>query len=164
MSLRDYKPRTEDVSFPGGSVAVRGLTPSEVAVLIKDFKEDAIKIYSLIKTMDIGALKTNDDFFAKMITVVSDVPNLVAKVIAIAANEPDSHEFAADLPLAFQFELICKVGALTFTVDGDLKKLVANLVEKIGGINGLLNLAVNALDQILPKKPSSSGVGNSENQ
>lgn len=164
MSLRDYKPRTADVPFPGGSVTVRGLTPSEVAELIKSFKDDAIKIYTLIKSMDIDSLKTDNDFFARMISVVSDVPNLVAKLIAVAADEPDEYEHVKKLPLALQFDIICKIGEMTFTVDGDLKKLLANMVEKMGGVNGLLKVAVDALDQILPKKPFPSGVGTLENQ
>ncbi len=168
MSLRDFKPRTEVVEIPNGdgqkiTVTVRGLTPAEVSELIKKFKEDALKIYDVITGLDLDSVQTENDFFTRIVAMLSDIPNIAANVIAQACDEPDAADYALRLPLFAQYAIISKVGALTFTVDGDLKKLLANMTTKLGDANGLMTLITGALDTIVPKKPLVSGVGNSEN-
>ncbi len=151
MALRDYKPKTAEVPFPGGSLTVRGITPAELTKTINEFKGDAISIYEVIRTMDFDNIRTDAEFFTKMLSLVARVPELAAHLIAISADEPDDWELALQLPTVVQYDCLIQIGALTFTVDGDLKKLLANLLIRVGGVKGMLQYGSKMLDQLTLK-------------
>jgi len=144
MALSDYQPRVSEVQIPGGSVTVRGLTPSEIEELVRNFKDEAVTIYKGLIDGDAD----NSDAYSRIIPLLGESPRLCGSMIAMACDEPESVELASSLPLIVQLNIILPILDLTFTVDGDLKKLMAKALNMIGGVNGVMAMVVSFLDQI----------------
>lgn len=144
MALSDYKPRVSEVQIPGGSVTVRGLTPSEIEELVRGFKDEAVTIYKGLVDGDAD----NSDAYSRIIPLLGESPRLCGSLIAMACDEPENAELASKLPLVVQLNIILPILELTFTVDGDLKKLMAKALNMIGGVNGVMAMVVSFLDQI----------------
>jgi hypothetical protein len=144
MALSDYQPRVSEVPIPGGSVTVRGLTPSEIEELVRNFKDEAVTIYKGL----VDGEDSKSDAYSRIIPLLGESPRLCGSIIAIACDEPESVHLASALPLIVQLNILLPILELTFTVDGDLKKLMAKALNMIGGVNGVMAMVVSFLDQI----------------
>lgn len=142
MGLKDLQLPTASVEIPGGSFAVRGLSPVEIEQLVREHRATLGALFDQFK----GQLANPEaDLMASGAELLVQAPELMARVICMAADEPDSIDMAMRLPTSVQFAALGKIAALTFTVEGDLGKLVATALTKIGGLNGLLELVSQAL-------------------
>lgn len=145
MSLKDLKLPTASVEIPGGSFAVRGLSPVEIEHLVREHRATLGALFDQFK----GQLDSADDSIVDTgVELLMQAPELLARIITLAADEPDAFEFALKLPTSIQFSALAKIAALTFTVEGDLGKLLAIAMEKIGGINGLLETVSTVLETL----------------
>lgn len=127
MSLADYQPIREEVkSRKGGfSVTVRGLSIDDFTMLFNKHLNDINKLFDLH-----GKALTMDKFSETMqiaTRLVSEAPDVAARVIALACDEPDQMEKARKLVVPLQIEVIKKVLQLTFDEAGGIRNFLTGL-------------------------------------
>jgi hypothetical protein len=128
MALADYQPERVDIPFKGGSFQVKGLSLDDVSVLMKHHLTDMdelLELYSRNVSQDIAVAATAQ----YAVTLVREAPALVANVLALAAEEPDSVDNARRLPIPTQIEALKVIGRLTFEEAGGAKKFFESLKD-----------------------------------
>lgn len=139
MPLREYIPKTETVSFPGGSFNVRAISLPDVAIIV-DVHEYAIsliadKIRNRKEMFESGDEAMVHEAVVELASeLVREAPVLVANLIAICADERDSMEQASKLPITVQIEAMMKIVGLTFTDLAAIKKLAADVMKLVRGM------------------------------
>ena len=133
MGLADYQAPTEPVEFKGGSFDVRGIALDDLGVLLKNHLTD------LDALMDLYEKEVREDIRVTAtaqyaIGLVREAPGLVANVIALCSDAPDSVDKARRLPLAVQVKALETIGRLTFEEAGGPKKFFENLKTLFGAM------------------------------
>lgn len=134
MSLADFQPARESVTFNGGEFSVRGLALDDVTVLMRHHMSDVDKLVEAFSSND-----STPEYAAKIaaqhiVTLVKEAPGLVANLIALASDEPDSVENARRLGIAVQIRALETIAKLTFDEAGGPKKFVESLVALLRGL------------------------------
>lgn len=128
MSLADFQIFTETVPFRGGSVTVRGLALDDITVLLHNKLADLDDLMALYGDhVDDRVAITATAQYA--IGLVRRSPDLVATIIALAADEPEMESRARRLPLPVQVNIIERIVELTFVEAGGVKKFVESLMQ-----------------------------------
>jgi hypothetical protein len=129
MPLAGYQPETRTVQIgPQNTMVVRGISLTDLAVLIREHMPDMDAVFDLFKSVD--TMKV-EDLQPLILTVVTQAPGLAANVIALAAGEGDASD-AAKLPMPVQVAALLGIGSLTFTEVGGVGKfteMVAALLK-----------------------------------
>jgi hypothetical protein len=133
MALHDFMVVTEEVSFRGGRFALRGLALNDVSELVRNHLPELNKLFQLYDNEETreNALAESARF---AITIVRETPIMVAKMIALAADEPQAVDVAARLPLPVQVECVRKIIELTFEEAGGAKKFLDSVMSLVGGM------------------------------
>jgi hypothetical protein len=121
MALRDLVVARKSVSVMGTDLSVRGLSFHDLSRLVVDHRADFVAVMEQIQGSDAAEMG------GLVQSIASTAPALVAKVIALACDEPDLAEAAASIPMPVQLELVLAIGELTFTEPGALPKFLASL-------------------------------------
>ena len=133
MALHDFTVVSEEVSFRGGRIALRGLALNDVSELVRNHLPELNKLFQLYDKEE-----TREQALAESarfaITIVRETPIMVAKMIALAADEPQSVDIAGRLPLPVQVECIRKIIDLTFEEAGGAKKFLDSVMSLVGGM------------------------------
>jgi hypothetical protein len=132
MSLSNYKAPSHTFETNGGSFDVKGLSLSDVSILVNEHLPDMEAVFDLFS----NSLSLNDlQMRAVASSIVATAPGLAANIIAIAAGEYSAAPTAATLPAPLQINIIQKVGDLTFSEVGGVKKgmqaVVGLLMERM---------------------------------
>lgn len=126
MSLANISIVREPVSFRGGEFAVRAFSLDDVtAIMREDFAglNDVLNLYTENIPQNV-AVNATMHFIVKMI---GRAPDLAARIIAIAVDEPENVDKARTLPIPVQVDAIKKIMSLTFDEWGGPKKFAENL-------------------------------------
>ena len=121
MGLRDVAIARAVIPAGGTTLSVRGLSFADLSRLVIDHRDDFIAAVATVRgsdAVDMGAMAAE---IARM------APGLVAKVIALACDEPDLTEAAGSLPAPEQMDVLMAVGKLTFVEPGAAPKFFASL-------------------------------------
>lgn len=129
MSLANYREATETVRTPGGDITVRGLTTADLAVLVRHHKPAMSAFFDRVVVKEDGL--DLDDLKGVLAELGEAAPELMAHVIALAADSPEHVHVARRLPFPTQIELLEKIGVLTFATEGALKNLVATVIRML---------------------------------
>lgn len=128
MALRDYTQPSRTLTIPGGDFTVKGLSFNVLAGLFTDAKDEMMEAMGMYDGMASSGEVTNE---ALGLALVKQFPKLVAKVIAYAADEPESEEQAAKLPLPIQLDALVTISDLTFSEPDALKKFIGQVMSLI---------------------------------
>lgn len=138
MSLSQFVAPREEVKIPKNEpFFVEGLSLSSLAVLVRTHLSDLDAIFDLFQS---GADIKTEDISGFLGNLIMQAPGLVANIIAVAANEPDAAPQVQKLPFTVQLDAIMKIGELTFTEPGSVKKCmeqIALLLQQTGATNPL---------------------------
>jgi hypothetical protein len=136
MGLSNYKAPSHEVVLKDGSAfEVRGLSLSDVSLLIQQHLPDIEALFDLLTNTD---KITGDDLRPLAGSLVAQAPGFAANVIALAAGEPDAANTAATLPFPIQVEVITKIGDLTFAEVGGVKKALGSIVPLLASNKAML--------------------------
>lgn len=114
MSLADYTPaRTEIFHHGKPMLTVRGLNTDDISALVRHHIQD---LQTLVKTFspDGKLLPENPNVDALLFSLITKFPTTAARMIALAADEPDQIENARKLPFPLQMEIALNIVKLTF--------------------------------------------------
>lgn len=136
MKLTELGFATESVKLAKGDLTLRGLSLSDILSLYRANAEALRKLYTQV-TLDTGqklSLENESDVVA---LIAASAPEIVAQIIAMAADEPTAVDVARRLAFPVQIEALEKIGKLTFSQEGGPKKVVEAIVRMTGGITSL---------------------------
>lgn len=139
MALRDYKPETRLVAFPGGNFEVRGLGVADLTILFGSFVEDVEAVERILSSQIRGRMMTPTVTANIAMDFASQAPNFVSAVIALGAApttaefDPETVRIAATLPLHAQVAALSEIGSLTFRDVAGLGNILATLLQAAGG-------------------------------
>lgn len=138
MSLSAFEPTKKSVTINDSiSIEVRGLSLNDISRLIQLHAQDLDGVFDLY-SQGVGAGKELDSlvFANYLLTLISSAPGLISSIIAVSADEPTMADKASLLPITAQYDLMMAVFELTFSDIATLKKIMANVMEKVGEANG----------------------------
>lgn len=156
MGLKDYVVPTTIVTLATDNLmSVRGLNFADITKLVHDHGPALILIYGKVYA-EATAGTLDSATVGKLIqTTMAETPELIADIIAIAADEPSAAAKAKRLPPGVQLEAMLAIVGHTFVSEAELKKLVetvTTMLEKAGGLAAMLT----------SDKLSTDGSGESE--
>jgi hypothetical protein len=129
--LSDMVIETETITFRSQSFKVRGLGLDVIAALLADGNRVEIEaavdqLEAIYKTLgkDKGA-----DMKPHLNKLVVQLPGLVAKAIAYAADEPQAVDVVRKLPVTVQLQAIMAIGRLTFDGETSVKNFMSDLMS-----------------------------------
>jgi hypothetical protein len=130
MALADFQPASHEVKLQGGSFRVMGLSLTSISRLVEYHLDDLEALFNFLKNAD--KIKADADMRPIALALVQHAPGLVANIIALAAGEPDSAKQAEQIPAPIQVDLLMKIGDLTFTEAGGVKKSLEMVATLLG--------------------------------
>lgn len=138
MSLAAFQPIKESVVINDNvAISVRGLSLNDISKLIALHAADLDGVFDLYSDAASGNKEFDGLVFANLLMqLIASAPGLISSVIATAADEPDLVDKAALLPMTSQYEIMQKVFALSFSDMATLKKIVADVMTKVGEAQG----------------------------
>lgn len=145
MGLKDLQLPKSPVETPGGSFTVRGISTVEIELM---FREHRATFTALFDQFSETAKAGDDDLMSIAGLVLTAAPELVGRIIAIASDEPDAVQEAMRLTPAIQIRALALIAGLTFTVEGDLGKMMGNSAGQLANLNQLLDSVVGLLGGI----------------
>lgn len=153
MGLRDYELPTETVEIDDKTdFTVRGISFEDITRLVLKHGPVCVLIYSKFTEAKSEAGLKPETLGHLLTTVLTEFPEAVGELIAIAADERDQVAKVMKLPVGVQFDAIEKIIRLTFTGEADVKKLVEIVTRMAEGVRA----SAEALNAPIP---SGSGFG-----
>ena len=118
-ALTDLKlPRSEIPIFDTGQVvSVRGLAYNDLILLGENYGPKLDELYNRFVMLD--DLPSREEIARVLLELA---PEMIGPVIAMAADDPDGMDIAAQLPIPVQTEVLQNIASLTFHSEAELKK------------------------------------------
>lgn len=150
MPLHSLVIPQERIPIPNNEdLVVRGLDPASLISLVRDcFAEMDALFHSFL----VDGRVEQSTMESLALSIGPKAPELAAKIIACAADEPDLWPMAMNLPIADQLRIIDAVARLTFGEDGGLEKFMETALRMIPGM----------IADLQPNQISGSGSPRSE--
>ena len=131
MKLSQIKIPTRTVVLTDGhKVELRGLSFSDISALYDANKEDLdIAVDEYIKDGQKDSPETVKDPRAIITHLVGKCPDVFAKAIAIANDDPGAEDNILKLGIVDQIDMAVAVSALTFKTEDDIARVVGVLLK-----------------------------------
>lgn len=134
MAIKDFYVESRTINFPGGSFKVEGVSFDHLVKLFTEARDDMLGAMEMYDGLaESGEVNT----MALAMAAIDKFPNLVATLIATAANEPGTEETVRAMPFPVQTEALVAIGELTFTEVEALKKFLGHLALMMEGAKKL---------------------------
>lgn len=136
MGLNTFTPPSDTLTFPGGSVTLRGLGLDDLVKLVRKHGAQMRPLFAELtskQTLDLA----DPSIDAVGMKLLDTAPDLMADVIAFSAGEPDSAAQAKMLPVGVQIEALEKVFRLTLEAEGGVEKLVETVQRVVRTVSSL---------------------------
>lgn len=127
MALGDLVFPTTTINVGDSSFTVRGLTFADVTRMIDAHRQDLETLVNRGMALSTGSQTS----FEQWLPLIQTMPDLAAKIIACASDEPEAVEAARRLPLPVQLDALIAIGNLTFAQPGGLGKFIADLLSLV---------------------------------
>ena len=131
---------TETVEYNGGSIEVRGIAVADMMAAVRIHGPVMAMIFA--KVQDRSDLGLDQESFQRVMgDVMKEAPEVVAAIIALAADEYNDTgvDLAGKFPAPVQIECAMAIFRMTFESESMLEKLVESVIEMMAGISGALN-------------------------
>jgi hypothetical protein len=137
MGLKDLVLPTEKVEVPGGGeFVVRGLSLIDARVLVRKYSAEMSDLFSLIADGKKAGAIDIENAAATAAQLIDISPSLVADAIATAGGDGSAEDFAKVLmlPIPVQVDALTKIGRLTFSSEGSVKKFLQTVISLMGSL------------------------------
>lgn len=119
------------IETPGGDFAVRGLSPTDIFAIYRRHTGALAHWFERLQT---GGGIALDNSAMIVGTLLDAAPEIMAEVIAAAADKPDLADVARSLSISVQTTALEVIGELTFTQEMPPKKLIETVVRMMGSL------------------------------
>jgi hypothetical protein len=144
MPLSAYTPERRKLKFKRVEFQVRGITTEDVTLILSRRLGDVQQAALLFHKARTDVL-TRNSLDAFVTRLCMDFPWLVAEVISVAADEPDTIEQAKTLPMPIQIAALLDIMTLTFEEAGGLKNWLAAQIAQVREVLPELKEALSPL-------------------
>ena len=148
MALKDIQIPKADVPVgAGGSFAVRGLSTADIEYCVRNFGQDLNQLWKrFINGADKDTELSETGLRSIFGQIVKECPALVEGILCLAADaDEEDRKVLVRLPVTVQVAALMQVATLTISVEGDPKKAIGTVISALGGMNGMLAGAAQAL-------------------
>lgn len=133
MALKDIVIQRSTIEFKGGSFDVHAINYDVInRIMVEGQREEVDRAIQFIEDAMTPEGKLNDaNLVGSLSTIVMEMPQLAAKLIAYCADEPDAVERVSLLTLPVQLEAVLEICKLTFDGEDSIKKFMGSLIELV---------------------------------
>jgi len=153
MALKDLVVEVAEVVTRTGTFSVHGLSLSVIMALMaqghRSEIEDAVDTLRKAVGDDLENAGDMGQIVGALSSVVANMPQLCAKVIACCADEPDMWETVLKLPVSAQLDALIKIAKLTFDGEDSVKKFLLDLILMLTSLRRAATPAVQAAKEAL---------------
>lgn len=103
------------------SISVRGLSGLDIAAILRE--DGGAALAGLYVQLTTGET-TAESVASVGLDMLAELPDLVAHIIARAADEPENWELVRGMPVGLQMDLLDAIGELTFASETARKKVL----------------------------------------
>jgi len=135
MALKNILIPTQEFVVRGETIKVRGLSFADIAYLIGEHKDD---LEEIVRRAREGA-SSGEDMSGMVAGLIREMPDLAAKIVACAADEPEAADVVKRLPFPTLLEILMAVGRLTFEETGGVKKFAENVIAIMAATSSTLS-------------------------
>jgi len=153
MPIAEYTPAREEIFYPGGSFAVRGLGVADIESLVRLHLTDMETIHAIVTQRVSPDGVTSADLTSIAVELIQRLPVLAATAIALAADELEHTPKVLQMPLHVQFVALKAIAELTFKDIAGLKLMIATTVTAVRAAQPRTE------SSLLPGLSSSGGTG-----
>ena len=148
ININFYTEKTK-IEWQGQEVCeIRGLTPNDLAQAMAENAGDMETLIRMVEgNKDFSGVESDNPEAVQAViaknnqklftSVIASVPNLVAKLIALACDSPDQWALVKEkyvLPL--QFDIVREIAVLTFVDNEGFNKFLGNVMALAGNVKG----------------------------
>ena len=168
MLKKIAKVAPKEVVWNGEVVAtVRSLSPADLAGLLTNVGDDIGALFDMAEEVDkmkmLGdkpeelADKLMGEWPRIVLTVSKHLPDFIARLIAVAADEPDNWKTVKEYDFVLQFEILVEIAKATFVTPEAFGRFVGNVLALVD-LSGTLTSGVKK-QPARNIAPQSSAVG-----
>lgn len=130
MALRDIIVETDSVDYNGQTIPLRGITPNDIKTVLKRNRLSADLLFNLAERKGIKSAEDLTEDAIKNIahSSITELPVLVATLIAQCSDDVDSYEIVERLPVPVQFECLRKIARMTFSDATNFGEFLGNVL------------------------------------
>lgn len=133
MPIADFQQKRTTVEFDGGEMSVRALSITDIATIV-EIHEDAVDAIQAKIARHEGAEFSAELAAGIVLEIIRESPGMVARLIAMAADEHDQVGTVLKMPFTVQMEALKAIGILTFNDLAGAKKFYADVMDLIRGL------------------------------
>lgn len=124
MAIKDFYVESREIICGSTSFKVEGLSFDHLVRLFTEARDEMLGALDLYDGLaESGEVNT----MALAMAAIEKFPDLVAKLIALAAGEPGTEALVRKMAFPVQMDALVAVAELTFTETDSLKKFLAHL-------------------------------------
>lgn len=137
MGLRDLQIKTTTITTPGGEFSVRGISFSDIMTLANTHGPQMAMLFGQLMK---GGKVREQDVKTVLMNIIPQAPDLVAGLIALAADDYEPEAIAAAKRMGFQYqvEALEAIFHNTFQSEAELKKFMEAIIRMLSGATGTL--------------------------
>ncbi|WVW77536.1 tail protein [Stenotrophomonas phage vB_SmaS_Bhz60] len=144
MSLSTLRLRTITVPYQGADgehpITLYGLNANDVAGILIVQKDNLEGLFDIVQGA--GVKSASDLAEADMLkiaqTLMVQMPDFIARVIAYASHEPEEWHVALQLDLPTQVKCLRAIADLTFKDEAGFREFLGNVVAALRGVKGVV--------------------------
>lgn len=140
MGIKHLRIPEETIETPDGKLTVRGVSLPDVVALVRNHGPVFSSLFSKVMAGDNVSLSLAE-IGAVGQELLTNAPEAAAEIIVLACDDvvdKESMNIARRLPFPIQLEALEKIGRLTFSTEGALKKVVETVIRVAEGTSGKL--------------------------
>ena len=139
MALRDIIIETDSVEYNGQSIPLRGISPNDIKTILTRNRLSADLLFNIAEREGVKSPEDLTEETIKKIvnTSISELPTLVATIIAQCADDILFADVAERLPAPVQFDCLRKIARMTFTDATNFGEFLGNVVAAVKSVSSL---------------------------
>lgn len=133
MGLKDIIIETDSVEYAGQSIPLRGICPNDIKVILTRNRLSAEMLFNLADRKGVKGMGdlTEDKIKGIANSAITELPTLVANVIAQCSDDIESADIVECLPAPVQFDCLRKIARLTFTDATNFGEFLGNVMATV---------------------------------
>lgn len=140
MALRDIVVEKDSVAYNGQTIPLRGITPQDIKVVLGRNRLSADMLFNIAERKGIKSPEdlTEDAIKSIANSAITELPVLIATLIAQCSDDVDSYEVVEGLPAPVQFDCLRKIARMTFTDATNFGEFLGNVMATVETMGSLL--------------------------
>jgi hypothetical protein len=134
MAIKDFYVQGRNISFGTGDFTVTGISFDHLVKLFTESRDEMEEAMGMYEGLAMSGEVQTETLIAALL---EKLPDLVAKIICIAAGEPGAEAQVRAMPFAVQMDALMAVSELTFVEADSLKKFLGHLTGLVKGLTSL---------------------------